>query len=134
MTPTPISILMIDDQPIMAAAMRRLIAPATDMTLHYCQDPAKGAAETETLNPSIVIVDFVMPAVSGLDVVRQLRANPKTAAVPIIMMSSIDDPHTKAEAFNTGADDYVIKLPDPVELMARIRALLRRSKWAACKT
>ncbi|MCE9566895.1 MAG: response regulator [Planctomycetes bacterium] len=129
MTPNPISILMIDDQPIMAAAIRRLLAPATDMIVHYCQDSSKGEAEAETRNPSLVIVDFVMPVVSGLEVVRRLRENPKTATVPIIMMSSIDDPQTKAEAFNTGADDYVIKLPDPVELMARIRALLRRAKW-----
>jgi len=96
------------------------------MVLHHCADPSRCEAATESVAPDLVIVDFVMPVVSGLEVVRRLRTNPKSAALPIIMMSSIDDPATKAEALDSGVDDYLIKLPDPVELIARIRALLRR--------
>ncbi len=129
MTPKPILILLIDDQPLMAAAMRRLLAAAPDMVMHYCPDPCKAESEVENLVPNIVIVDMVMPVIGGLEVIRRLRENPKTATVPIIMMSSIDDPHTKAESLNMGADDYLIKLPDQTELIARLRALLRRACW-----
>jgi len=124
-TPSTV-VLLIDDQPLVAAAVRRLLASATEMVLHHCADPSRCEAAAESVAPDLVIVDFVMPVVGGLEVVRRLRANPKSAALPIIMMSSIDDPATKAEALDTGADDYLIKLPDPVELVARIRALLRR--------
>lgn len=129
MTPKPILVLLIDDQPLMAAAMRRLLAAAPDMAMHYCPDPCKAVSEVESIAPNVVIVDMVMPVVGGLEVIRRLRENPKTATVPIIMMSSIDDPQTKAESLNTGADDYLIKLPDQTELIARLRALIRRASW-----
>ncbi len=129
MPPNPITILLIDDQPLMAAAMRRLLAAAPDMVMHYCPDPGKAVAEVEAMTPSAVIVDMVMPVIGGLEVIRRLRANPKTATVPIIMMSSIDEPATKAESLNMGADDYVTKLPDQTELIARLRALIRRANW-----
>ncbi|MBA4186632.1 MAG: hypothetical protein C0467_01300 [Planctomycetaceae bacterium] len=124
-----IAVMLIDDQPLMAAAVRRLLAAAPEMVMHYCSDPSKAEAEVEVCAPSVVIVDMVMPVVGGLEVIQRLRTNPKTATMPIIMMSSIDDPHTKAESLNIGADDYLVKLPDGTELIARIRALIRRASW-----
>ncbi len=126
MTTTAIPVLLIDDQPLVAAAVRRLLATASDMVLSYCPDPAK--AESEAASSSVVLVDLVMPGVSGLEVVRRLRENATTAMLPIVVMSSAEDPKTKAEAFAAGADDYLVKLPDAVELIARLRALLRRSR------
>jgi DNA-binding response OmpR family regulator len=130
MATTPTPVLLIDDQPLVAAAMRRLLAAAPDFVLHHRADPCRAEAEVEALSPAAVIVDLVMPVMGGLEVVRRLRENPKTAAVPIVMLSSIDDPHMKAEALDTGADDYLVKLPDAAELVARLRALLRRAGWA----
>ncbi|WP_439623649.1 response regulator [Gemmata sp.] len=129
MSTAPIPILLIDDQPLMAAAMRRLLATAPEFAMHYCQDPCRAVAEVGAALPAAVIVDMVMPGVGGLEVIRRLRDNPGTATVPIVMMSSIDDPFTKAEALDAGADDYLIKLPDAQELVARLRALLRRARW-----
>lgn len=130
MTPTPIPILLIDDQPLMAAAMRKLLAPAPEFVLSHCADPTKAVAEAERLSPAVMIVDMVMPGMGGLEVIQHLRANSTTATRPIMLMSSIDDPETKAEALDTGADDYLVKLPDGRELIARVRALLRRASWA----
>jgi DNA-binding response OmpR family regulator len=127
---TPNSVLLIDDQPLVAAAMRRLLATAPDFVMRHCADPCHAESEVQALSPAVVIVDMVMPAMGGLEVIRRLRENPKTATVPIVMLSSIDDPHTKAEALDVGADDYLIKLPDATELVARLRALLRRAGWA----
>jgi two-component system chemotaxis family response regulator WspR len=130
MATTPTPILLIDDQPLVAAAMRRLLAAAPDFVMHHRADPCRAEAEVEALSPAAVIVDLVMPVVGGLEVVRRLRENPTTATLPIVMLSSIDDPHTKAEALDAGADDYLTKLPDATELVARLRALLRRAGWA----
>jgi two-component system chemotaxis family response regulator WspR len=130
MTTTPTPVLLIDDQPLVAAAMRRLLAAAPELVMHHCADPCRAEAEAEALSPAAVIVDVVMPGMGGLEVIRRLRENPKTATVPIVMLSMIDDPRTKAEALDAGADDYLIKLPDATELVARLRALLRRAGWA----
>jgi CheY-like chemotaxis protein len=130
-TTAPTPVLLVDDQPLMAAALRRLLATAPEFVMHYCQDPCRAVGEVEAASPAAVIVDMVMPGVGGLEVIRRLRDNPATATLPIVMMSSIDDPFTKAEALDAGADDYLIKLPDAQELVARLRALLRRARWAA---
>ena len=134
MPTAPIPILLVDDQPLMAAAMRRLLAAAPEFAMHYCQDPCRAVGEVEAASPAAVIVDMVMPGVGGLEVIRRLRDNPATATLPVVMMSSIDDPYTKAEALDAGADDYLIKLPDAQELVARLRALLRRARWASAVT
>jgi PleD family two-component response regulator len=129
MATTPIPVLLIDDQPLVAAAMRRLLATAPDFEMHHRGDPCRAEAEVEAMSPAAVIVDMVMPVMGGLEVIRRLRENPRTATIPIVMLSSIDDPHMKAEALDAGADDYLIKLPDAMELVARLRALLRRAGW-----
>lgn len=133
MATTPLPILLIDDQPLVAAAMRRLLATAPDFEMHHRADPCRAEAEVVALSPAVVIVDMVMPVMGGLEVIRRLRENPQTATVPIVMLSSIDDPHVKAEALDAGADDYLIKLPDARELVARLRALIRRAGWAKGK-
>lgn len=69
-------------------------------------------------------VDFDSSGISKFGI-----GSDKTAMVPIMMLSSIDEPIMKAEALDAGADDYAIKLPGPVEFIARIRALLRRCNW-----
>ncbi len=61
-----------------------------------------------------------MPGVDGLDLVRGYRANPVTANVPVVVLSSRDQPAVKSEAFVAGANDYLVKLPDSIELIARI--------------
>lgn len=95
----------------------------------HCADPCRAEEEVQTHGPVAVIVDMVMPTRSGLDVVRGLRENGLTATIPILIMSSKDEPAIKAAALDAGADDYLIKLPDPGELVARVRALLRRANW-----
>lgn len=134
MSTAPIPVLLVDDQPLMAAAMRRLFATAPEFAMHYCQDPCRAASEAEAVAAVAVIVDMVMPVVGGLELVRRLRDTPATATLPVVMMSSIDDPYTKAEALDAGADDYLVKLPDARELVARLRALLRRARWATVTT
>ena len=115
------NILLIDDQPIVAEAIRRQLSDQPDVTLHYCADPAKALEMALQVKPTVVLLDLVMPGLDGLTVVRFFRAHPSLKRIPIIVLSSKEDPEDKARAFSGGAHDYLVKLPDKVELLARIR-------------
>ena len=71
--------------------------------------------------PTVILQDLVMPEIDGLTLVKFFRANPKLKDVPLIVLSTKEEPATKAEAFALGANDYLVKLPDKIELVARIR-------------
>ena len=77
--------------------------------------------------PNLILLDWMLPLVSGLEVCRQLRRNPRTRDIPIIMLTARGEEADKVRGLNSGADDYVAKPFSPGELVARIRAVLRRS-------
>ena len=116
-----VNVLLVDDQPIIAEAVRRFLADEEDIEFHYCQDPANAIKMASEIRPTLILQDLVMPEIDGLTLVRYFRANPTTRIVPIIVLSSKEDPKVKSEAFSTGANDYLVKLPDKIELVARIR-------------
>ena len=118
----PITVLLIDDQPMIAEAVRRMLLSEKDITFHYCSDPTQALKTAKSCQPTIILQDLVMPEMDGLVLVRFLRAqNASTKDVPLIVLSSKEDPIIKAKAFALGANDYVVKLPDAAELIARIR-------------
>lgn len=114
-------VLLVDDQPIIGEALRRLLADEADIDLHYCADPLRAIDEANMIRPSVILQDLVMPYVDGLELVRRYRANPKTAETPVIVLSTKEDAVIKGNAFGAGANDYLVKLPDKIELIARIR-------------
>ena len=116
-----IRVLVVDDQPIIIESIRRLLALETDIEVHACTDPTLALATAAELAPSLILQDLVMPNVDGLMLVKFFRAHPKTKDIPIIVLSSKEDAKIKADAFSVGANDYLVKLPDPVELIARMR-------------
>ena len=77
--------------------------------------------------PSLVLLDWMLPLMSGLEVCRQMRRNPKTRDIPIIMLTARGEEADKVRGLNSGADDYIAKPFSPTELVARMRAVLRRS-------
>lgn len=77
--------------------------------------------------PDLLILDWMLPKLSGLQVCRQLRRRPETAALPIIMLTARGEESDRVQGFESGADDYVVKPFSPSELIARIRAVLRRA-------
>ena len=116
-----IVVLLIDDQRIVGEAVRRMLAAEPDIVLHHETDPALALARAEQLAPTVILQDLVMPGIDGLTLLRTFRENARTREVPMIVLSSKEEPKTKAEAFALGASDYLVKLPDKVELVARIR-------------
>src|SRR5262249_19690160 len=116
-----IVVLLVDDQPIIAEAVRRMLAGEPNVTLHYCQDPTQALQTANRVQPTVILQDLVMPEVDGLMLLKFFRANPATRDTPMIVLSSKEEPVVKAQAFALGASDYLVKLPDKVELIARIR-------------
>jgi signal transduction histidine kinase len=120
-TPVTTMVLLIDDQPFVGEAVRRLLADDPDIAFHFCADPQQ-AVETATLvSPTVILQDLVMPGMDGLELLARFRANPATAETPIIVLSTKEDARVKRDAFGSGASDYLVKLPDKVELLARVR-------------
>ncbi len=81
-------------------------------------------------NPDIIVLDWMMPNLSGIEVCRRLKTRPDTRSIPIIMLSARSEEVDKVRGLETGADDYVVKPYSVVELMARVRTQLRRVRPA----
>ncbi len=114
-------VLLVDDQVLVCEAVRRALSGEADLDFHYCTDPLAALRIAEELKPTVILQDLVMPGMDGLDLVRLYRDSPATHAVPVIVLSGKDEPAVKSAAFQAGANDYLVKLPDRIELIARIR-------------
>ena len=102
-------------------AVRRMLASETDIAYHYCSDPCQAISTAEEHRPTVILQDLVMPQMDGMTLVEQYRQHEATREVPLIVLSTKEEPKIKAEGFARGANDYLVKLPDKVELIARIR-------------
>ncbi len=116
-----IVVLLIDDQIIIGEAIRRMLASEPDIVFHYCNDPGQAIQLAKEIAPTVILQDLVMPNIDGLMLVRHFRSNPITLNIPLIVLSTKDEPKVKAEAFALGINDYLVKLPDKIELVARLR-------------
>jgi sigma-B regulation protein RsbU (phosphoserine phosphatase) len=121
LTQHKVTVLLIDDQPIIGEAVRRMLAGEPDVVFHYCRDASKAVDEAHRVKPTVILQDLVMPEIDGLTLVKSFRANEPTRETPMIVLSTKEEPAVKAEAFALGANDYIVKLPDRLELLARIR-------------
>jgi two-component system chemotaxis family response regulator WspR len=114
-------VLLVDDQPMIGEAIRRMLADQSELQFHYCQDAAAAVEVAARIRPTVILQDLVMPGIDGLALVNEYRANAATKDISIIVLSSKEDPAIKRDAFRGGANDYLVKLPDKIELVARIR-------------
>jgi sigma-B regulation protein RsbU (phosphoserine phosphatase) len=119
--PSQVVVLLIDDQAIVGHAVKQMLQSEADIQFHFCQEPLKAVELAGMLAPTVILQDLVMPDIDGLTLLKFLRANAATREIPMIVLSSKEEPATKAQAFALGANDYLVKLPDRVELVARIR-------------
>src|SRR5476651_1409250 len=117
----PIMVLLVDDQAIIAEAIRQALADEASVDFHYCASPEDAVTVAEETRATVILQDLVMPGTDGLTLVRQYRQNPATRDIPIIVLSTKEEPLVKSAAFAAGANDYLVKLPDTIELIARIR-------------
>jgi len=117
----PVSVLLIDDELLIGEAMRIKLASEYDIAFHYCKDPDKALEKAISAQPTVIMLDLVMPGVNGLTMVKFFKSSEDFQEVPLIVLSAREEPELKKKAIALGANDYMIKLPDKTELIARIR-------------
>jgi len=118
---SPCSVLLIDDEPFAEDIISHGLKGCVAHNLRYASRPELAVALAKEIGATVVLVDLRMPEIDGFEVTRRLRADKETESVPVIMLSSEEDPDIKAKAFAAGANDYLVKWPDPRELVARVR-------------
>ncbi|MCM3881525.1 MAG: response regulator transcription factor [Vicinamibacterales bacterium] len=123
-------ILIVEDDADIAALIAHYL-DKSDYSADIISDGGKALVRAREAVPDLVILDLMLPGLNGLEVCRMLRADPRTAAVPIIMLTARGEESERIHGLDVGADDYVVKPFSPNELMARVRALLRRAAPAA---
>ncbi len=116
----PIRVLLVDDQAMIGEAVRRMLLADPSIEFRYCASSAQAIARAIEFKPTVILQDLVMPEIDGLTMLANYRADAATREIPVIVLSTKEEPKTKAEAFTLGASDYLVKLPDPVELIARV--------------
>jgi len=117
-----VRVFMVDDEPSIATALQMVFAIEPDIQSEYCPNPFEAAAAAERFKPTVILLDLLMPAMDGLTLLREMRTMTSLKDVPVIVLSGEDEPEVKREAFELGANDYLVKLPSRVEIVARIRA------------
>ena len=115
-------VLLVDDQMMVAEGIRRMLVDEPDIEFHYCNDPAQAVSMATDIQPTIILQDLIMPDIDGYALVKAYRENASTKNIPIIVLSTKEDANAKSLAFERGANDYLVKLSDRIELVARIRA------------
>jgi two-component system chemotaxis family response regulator WspR len=116
-----VRVLLVDDQLIIVEAVRRMLSDQADIEFHYVTDSSAAIATALDLQPTVILQDLVMPSIDGFTLIREYREHPALRQLPVIVLSAKEDPKMKAHSFAVGANDYVVKLPDRLELLARIR-------------
>ena len=114
-------VLVVDDQPMIGEAVRRYLADEADIEIHFCADGVQALIEAEKIKPTVILQDLVMPDLDGFTIIKSYKDNKRTRNIPVVALSTKDDPETKSRAFEVGANDFLVKLPDPIELVARLR-------------
>ena len=120
------TILIADDDPKIIDMLRRTLT-YEGYRVVTARDGSEALAQAEALRPDLAVLDWLMPGLAGIEVARRIRA---ADAIPILMLTAKDAVEDRVEGLDAGADDYLVKPFAPAELMARIRALLRRSESA----
>jgi len=121
LTAFKVRVLLVDDQLIIVEAVRRMLSDQPDIEFHYVTDATLAQQTAGQLQPTVILQDLVMPALDGFTLIQAYRADELTRQVPVIVLSAKEDPKLKAHSFAVGANDYLVKLPDRLELLARVR-------------
>lgn len=114
-------VMLVDDQTIIAEAVKRMFETQPDFELHYCTEGKNALEAAVDLQPMVILQDLLMPDADGMSLLRAYRAHPALRDTPVVILSVKEDSVVKKEAFEAGAYDYMVKLPDPNEFIARVR-------------
>lgn len=123
-------VLVVEDESAQREVLKyNLEAEGFDVVMAENGDEALLLVQEES--PDLIVLDWMLPNVSGIEICRRIKADPATRQIPIIMLSARGDEGDRVRGLETGADDYVVKPFSVVELMARLRTQLRRTRPAS---
>jgi two-component system phosphate regulon response regulator PhoB len=123
---TPSKVLVIDDEPDVTGLVAYHLK-AKGMAVEVVNDPLRSIGIARSFLPDLVILDVMMPGLSGLQVCRMLRSDPKLKKVPIIFLTAKVEESDRIQGFEAGGDDYICKPFSMKELMLRVQSVLRRA-------
>jgi len=121
-------VLIVDDEESVRETLDLLLA-SEEYQVAFARDGQQALEKAEELLPDLILLDVMMPVMNGYEVCEHLRVNPKLAQVPIIMLTALDDRDSRLHGIKVGADDFITKPVDRLELRARIRTILRLNRY-----
>lgn len=124
-------VLIVDDDPLVTKMIKDILETA-EFEVTVLNDPSRALSIAQDLSPDIILVDLVMPYLDGCDLCRELSKNHFTSHIPILMLTSRTATVDRIAGLEAGADDYLCKPFDELELIARIRAVIRRVRQERC--
>ena len=127
-TQQPPTILIVDDDAGIRATLAAMLM-REDCHLEFAADGVEALEKAAQLRPSAILLDVMMPRMSGYEVCRRIRADPDLAEMPVIMITTLSDPEKRLEGLSAGADDFVNKPFDVIELGIRIRTITRIDRY-----
>jgi len=122
------TILIVDDEPSGRETLAALLH-AQGYHLAFAGDGREAMAQAAALNPDMILLDVMMPEMDGFEVCRHIRSTPRLAEVPIMLITALDDRDSRLQGIEAGADDFISKPFDRVELRSRIRAITRLNRY-----
>ena len=120
-------VLIVEDEAALAEVLRYNLE-ADGFAVRHAQSGEEAEILVSEEVPDLVVLDWMLPSVSGIELCRRFRSRPETRSVPVIMLTARGEEGDRVRGLSTGADDYVVKPFSLPELMARVRAILRRAK------
>ena len=120
----PNRILIVDDEPFNLDLLEQELTEY-DYVVERAGDGVEALEKTRTFKPDVILLDFMMPRMNGLEVLKQLREDPHQKTIPVILLTAKASREDKVAGLDAGADDYVTKPFDAIELLARVRAMMR---------
>ncbi len=115
-----------DEQPI--RKMVGVVLGRAGFELHEAENAAQAYSEINRKRPELILMDWMLPGISGIELVKRLQRDVQTQDIPVIMLTARDEENDRISGFHAGVDDYISKPFSPAELVARIQAVLRRSR------
>jgi two-component system phosphate regulon response regulator PhoB len=119
------TILIVEDEPAIAELIELTLTRSGHQTLH-AESVGEAIQLIDQVIPDLALIDWMLPESSGIELIKRVRSNKRTSTMPIIMLTAKADEDDKLMGLDKGADDYITKPFSPKELVARIKAVLRR--------
>jgi class 3 adenylate cyclase/CheY-like chemotaxis protein len=120
----PTKILIVDDEPFNLDLLEQELMDY-DYTIERANDGVEALEKVESFEPDVILLDYMMPRMNGIEVVKRLRQDERRKAIPVILLTAKGSQEDKALGLDAGADDYVVKPFEPIELLARVRSMTR---------